>query len=226
MIDLNDYPGWKEWKRRQIANTLSFNDEFSRTEKLGDFIFPENINKEHAVVLQYLGLVESIDLLKECEYYFRRYPFRGLPVSFHSHITNVCEMYFNRFYEFRERTKSYFKAVEAATPNVSVKAGAFIKAFDKEFDQELRARHRINHHRRFEDVSIDNVFLTGLLTKRLEGKGLRHEHLAAYRKASREWAKRVRQRVSKMDEILEAIAAVTLVNCSFLSAKLPLPLAD
>jgi hypothetical protein len=220
MINLNDYPGWREWKRRKIVKALSSDDPFPSTEELGDFIFSEEVEAEHAIVLQYLGLEESVGLIKECEYYFRRYPFRGLPVTPNSHMTNVCEMYFNRFYEFRERAKKFFKAVGAVAPLANLKTGAFIKAFDKQFDQELRARNSIHHHCRFEDIAIDRIFLTGLIAKKLERKGLEHEHLAVYRKASREWVKRVRQQGAKMDEILEAIAAVTLANCSFLSAKL------
>lgn len=220
--DLEDYPGWKEWRRRRFGHTLYFDDQFlTPVEKVeDDFQFSDEVEKQHDVVIQYLGLQEAVNSLKECEYYFRRYPFRGLPVTRHNHITNVCEMYFGRFYEFRERLKKYFKAVSVVVPKHRFDVGGFIKMFDKVFDQELRTRHSVHHHRRFEDVAIDRVFLTESLSAIHAKKGWKREHLTAYRKLANEWAQRVRRRGAKMDEFLEAIAVATLANCSFLSALL------
>jgi len=221
--NLDNYPGWKEWRRRRFGHTLHFDDQFSTAfEKLEDeFHFSDEMEKHHAVVIQYIGLHDTIISLKECEYYFRRYPFWDLPVTRHSHITNVCEMYFGRFYEFKERLRNYFDAVTAATPRHGLDVGGFIKTFNKVFDQELRARHGIHHHRRFGDVAIDQVLLTESLSEIHPEKGWKREHLTAYRKLSRQWARRVRLRGAKMDEFLEAIAVATLATCNFLSALLP-----
>jgi hypothetical protein len=106
------------------------------------FTFPPEIEKQHAVVYQYIGLQQTVETLKECEYYFRRYPFRGLPVSRASHITNVCEMYFGRFYEFKERLKKYFEAVKAVSPNHNLDIGKFIRQYEKIFDDELNTPQR------------------------------------------------------------------------------------
>ena len=222
LIELEDYPGWKDWRRKRITHTLYFDDPFPMpSENLEDeFNFSDEIEKQHAVVFQYLGLEQAIFSLKDCEFYFRRYPFRGLPVSHHNHITNICEMYFGRFYEFKEKLKKYFTAVKEAAPNHGLDIGAFIKLFEKTFDQELRARNSVHHHRRFEDIAIDRVFLMESFSTGHEDKGWRQEHFTAYRKLAGEWAQRVRQRGAKMDEFLEATAAATLANCSFLSALL------
>lgn len=220
MAELESYPGWKEWRRERFERTLYFDDPFpaSVQEPLNDFKFSDEVEKQHAVIYGYLGLSETINALRECEYYFRRYPFRGLPVSRSSHITNVCEMYFARFYEFRERLKKYLNAVAALAPAGSFKIGAYIKAFDRVFDQELRARHSVHHRHRFDDIAIDRVFLTdSISTSRTEDRGWKKEHLAAYRKVANEWALRVRRRSQSMEEFLEAVAEATLSNCSFLS---------
>jgi hypothetical protein len=136
MKDLDDYPGWREWRRKRIGHTLHFDDQFPADfEKFEDeFKFSDEVEKQHAVVIQYLGLVDAVSSLKDCEYYFRRYPFRGLPVTRDSHITNVCEMFFGRFYEIKERLKEYFNAVSAVAPRHSLGIGPFIKAYEKEFD--------------------------------------------------------------------------------------------
>ncbi len=42
-----------------------------------EFVFPKEIEKQHAVIMAFLSLADGVAALKEC--YFRRYPFRGLP---------------------------------------------------------------------------------------------------------------------------------------------------
>ena len=213
-------PGWREWKRSHMAHTLYFDDPPLPPGHVdADFIFSPEIEKQHAVVIQYLGLEQSIYSLKECEYYFRRYPFRSLPGSRHGHITNVSEMYFGRFYEFKERMKRYFQAIKSVEPNHRLEIGKFVKLFEKEFDQELLARNQVHHYSRFEDIAIDRVFLTETLSVSHEDKGWKQEYLVTSRKLAREWAQRVRRRGAKMDEFLEAIANATLSACHFLASS-------
>lgn len=222
--NLKNEPGWKEWRRKLVARTLYFDDPFPLEVQpvLEDFVFSDAIEKQHAVVTQYIGLQQTIYSLKECEYYFRRFPFRGLPVTRYGHLTNVCEMYFSKFYEFKERMKKYFKAVKAAAPNHGLDIGKLIKLFETEFDQELRARNGVHHDRRFEDIAIDRVFLTEVISLKDRDRGWkREEHMVAYRKVVGEWAQRVRVSGSKMDVFLEAIAKVTLQTCIFLKPSQP-----
>jgi hypothetical protein len=216
---LETHPGWKEWKRQQFAHTLHFDEtRWPLLDELeNEFKFSEVVEGEHAVVIKYLALHETVRSLKDCEFYFRRYPFRGLPVTRHSHITNVCEMYFGRFYEFKERLKNYFDAIDSAVPEHGLDFGGFVKLFERTFDQELRARNYIHHHSRFEDLAIDRVFLTDSISMGLDEGGWRQAHFVAYRKFTREWAQRVVRRGEKMDEFLEAIARATLSSCRFLS---------
>jgi hypothetical protein len=217
---LESYPGWKEWKRRHLVSTLHFDDRLlMRDEIESEFKFSDEMEREHAVVIKYLGLHQTIGSLKECEFYFRRYPFRGLPVTRHGHVTNVCEMYFGRFYEFKERLKSYFDALGKAAPEHNLDVGGFIRLFERTFNQEIRSRNSINHHNRFEDIAIDRVFLTDSISIQRDEKGWKQEHLAAYRKLTSEWAQRVVERGKKMDEFLEAVASATLMSCRFLSMK-------
>ena len=217
MMKLQEYPGWKEWKRKQIGHTLNFDDPFPVLSEVNprEFKFTVGVEKQHSVVVQYLGLQATVVALKQCEFYFRRYPFRGLPVSRYDHATNVCEMYFNRFYEFKERLKNYSEAVSTAAPAHDIELGALVRTFRHEFAAELRERNFVHHHRRFEDLALDRVFLT----ESMAGMGGHWDerHLAAYRRFTNEWVRRVRRRGERMDEFLEAIASATLAVCSFLS---------
>ncbi len=58
MIDLANEPGWKEWKQSQIARTLHFDEPFPSPlgRRDGDFVLSPELAKQHAVVIQYLGL--------------------------------------------------------------------------------------------------------------------------------------------------------------------------
>ena len=133
MIDLNNYPGWRAWKRQQLGHTLYFDDPIPwRADKIEtEFKFSDELQKQHDIIMQYLGLEEAIQSLKECQFYFRRYPFRGLPVSRHSHITNICEMYFSRFYELKERLKKYLNCVGSISSKKCPEIGLFLKYFQK-----------------------------------------------------------------------------------------------
>lgn len=221
MADLEAYPGWKEWRRQRFAHTLHFDNLWPEQSEVPghDFKFSSEIENQHAVVIQYLGLAQTIDALKECEFYFRRFPFHGMPVSHYNHVTNICEMYFGRFYEFKERLKQYFDAVDAATPAHNLIVGAFIKQFGQVFDQELRKRNQIHHERRFEEIGIDRLLLTGSLASNPEDRGWKREHMIAYRMVTSQWAQRVRRRGAQMDQFLEATARATLESCSFLSER-------
>lgn len=223
MVNHENEPGWKEWRQKRIASTLYFDDPFPLETQPAeeDFVFSDVIEKQHAVVIQYLYLQHTISTLKECEYYFRRFPFRGLPVTRYGHLTNVCEMYFSRFYEFKERMKNYFDAVKAAAPDHGLEIGKFIKLFEDTFKQELSARNSVHHHRRFEDIAIDRVFLTESISLNDQDRRWKRGHMVAYRKVVDEWVQRVRVRSSRMDEFLEAIAKATLSTCTFLKPSQP-----
>ena len=140
---LDEIQGWREWKRQQLHATLAVDDPWPGDEKtkLGDFRLPEETDREHAVVMSFYGLVTSLSSLRDCQYYFRRFPFRGLPVSQHDHLRYTCEMYFGRFYEFKERMKVASDAVHAALPGVRVPFCDLIKHFCKHFEPELRERN-------------------------------------------------------------------------------------
>jgi hypothetical protein len=217
---LDDYPGWKDWQRERLQRTLFYEVLVWKKNPIParEFRFSDEIEKQHAVVFGYIGLLDTLSALQECEYYFRRFPFRDLPVGRSSHITNICEMYFGRFYEFRERLKKFLNAVKEVTPDEVVPVGNYLKAYDKMFGEELRERHGVHHHRRFADTTIDWVYLTGVVSVTRESRsGYERGHLTAYRKVTREWARRVRRRSESVERFLEIVTKITLSECQFLS---------
>lgn len=215
MHTLDAHPGWREFQKSRLRHAMDFDDVLPRQDSATEFFeFPVEIARQHDVVTLYLELLDNVFSVKSCEYYFRRYPFRGLPVSRHEHLSNVCEMFFGRFYQFKERLKKYSGAVAAASPENRLDFGTFINTFSKEFDQELRARNEIHHHRRFSDLSIEQIFISGALADRWPDKSWNVEHRATYRKTANEWALRAKNRGARLDAFMEAIADATLLSCS------------
>jgi len=218
MHKLQEYPGWREWKCSQIGYTLNFDDEYTPPEEyVEEFKFSPEIEKEHAVVTSYMELLSTVNALRDVEWYFRRYPFSRAPVTRESHLKYCCEMYFARFYQFRERLKVLSEAVKGAVPNHRLDFGTFIKNFDKEFDQEIRARHGVHHQKAFDDVGISRIALLEL-TDSFNGRELRKRaYQSHYRKTANKWASRTKRRSRTLDQFVEAVADALLITCPFLN---------
>lgn len=217
MQKMQEYPGWKDWKRSQLGYTLRFDDEFLQSELISEFRFSVEMEREHAVITAYIELLSTAQALRDVEWYFRRFPFSRAPVSRGSHLRYCCEMYFGKFYQFRERLKNLSDAVKSATPNHGIDFGKLIKIFDKEFKKEIRERHGVHHHESFDDVGISRVSILEL-TDTKEDMGIQTlAYRANYRKTAREWAERTKLRVKVLDKFVEVVAAMLLEVCPFLS---------
>ncbi|MBC7906380.1 MAG: hypothetical protein H7Y60_06485 [Rhodospirillaceae bacterium] len=196
---------------------MHFDDEFMPPKEMAEeFKFSEKAEAEHAVVMTYLTLLDAVSSLRDVEWYFRRYPFAGTPVTRYNHLTHCCELFFGRFYQFKERLKNLFDAVKRAVPNHGLDAGKFIKLFDKTFDDEIRARHGVHHRERFDEIAISRVFLMESIAILKPERGTENECRSLYRKAANEWAARTRHKADRMDEFAEAVAEALLKVCPFL----------
>ena len=217
MLKLNSYPGWKDWKRSQTRYILNFDDEFASAETFSsEFLFSPTMEREHAVVTEFMELVSTAKALREVEWYFRRYPFSRSPVSRDSHLRHCCEMYFGRFYQFRERLKNLSKAVQNMEPSHGLDFGKFIKAFDKEFDQEIKARNRVHHQAAFDEVAISRIALFDILDRSDRSEAIMREYHSLYRKTAKNWALRASRRSKILDRFLDAVAEALLKVCTFL----------
>lgn len=217
---LDQVPGWREWKKKVTSTAYWFDDNYLDTAPVSkQFTLPTDLDRERAVIECYLALHSTLASLRDCEYYFRRFPFRGMPISKHDHLRHICEMYFSHFYEFKTRLSECLNAVNAILDQSNkLKMGVVIKAFSKEFDQEIRERNNIHHHNRFEDLALDNLFLTALPMEDEKRASIHNRrHNAAYRRASNEWATRVVHRTPKIENYLNGVAGIILANCPFVA---------
>ena len=225
-----NYPGWRVSIRKNIIATLYYDDDVYLSlakKETSAFTFPAEIEKQRVVVLRYLQLDLTVKALKECEFYFRRYPFRGLPVTHSAHISNICEMYFSRCYQIKENIREYFETVKDVVSVSSSDAGPrnivedftgdLIREYKKIFDNELRARNSIHHHERFEDIEISRISLKEILHENFDSRIEQQIRSNEYRKAVRYWVRNVHRGGKNMDLLLEGIARFTLEYCQFLA---------
>ena len=214
---LFEVPGWREARAASLMRTLDLDgDRLDAPEPEAVELSPE-MELQHAVVGAYLEVQDVVQSVKTCEYYFRRFPFRGLPVTLQEHLSNACELYFNRIYQFKERLKNLVDAVDALVPNHRLDFGKFIKDFSREFGQEIRERNQIHHSEKFVDLEIERVFLLGVRDETFRKRGLKAQQQRHYRKVAREWANRVRRRSAQLDVFHEALADGLLRTCPFLA---------
>jgi hypothetical protein len=169
--------------------------------------------------MAFFYLHQSQMMLSQCEYYFRRFPFRGMPVSRDDHARNMCEFYFGCFYIIRSRFKYTLNKLKIACPMSKIDVGKSLLTFDKSFHQELRTRNSIHHREPFDDVGLDRIMLARILSTGSEQRNLEGwewRHLSAYRKFAREWSHRARDRGRAMEKVIEAVASAILREAMFL----------
>lgn len=215
---LDRFPGWQEWRKAKISKTLWHDDPAPLdADEISNFYFSPELDAQHAAIMAYLELATTYFDLTDCEYYFRRFPFRGLPIPKERHLRHVCEMYFSKFYQFETRLKNCLNLVNKSLPQPSLDVGGAVKKFHKDFKQEIAQRGKVHHEVSFGDIAFDNIFLLGLMSKDAEvTRWWEARHQSAYRRASREWAGRVRLRSKSVEAHLEAVAAAMLEVCPYL----------
>lgn len=104
LMHLLDYPGFREWKndvaRRHIVFTLVPEAPVGSFE---NFVFDADTLRQHEIVAGYVRLIKAATACRSTQHYFRRYPFRGLPIGRDEHLRTCAELYYSRVYQFRER---------------------------------------------------------------------------------------------------------------------------
>lgn len=216
---------FSKFRGRRMSATLYFDEPGPPIYSDDDltYNFPPEIEEQHALVIMCFNLWEAKEMMKQCKYYFRRYPFRGLPVSKDEHFRNICEMYFSWFYIIRSRCKNILNKLGSIS-GIKFNVGRFLKAYDAEFDQELRMRNQVHHSAPFDDLTLDRLKLTRLMS--LGGprsSGWVDEHRTAYRAATKEWAARVDRRATAIEVYIDVIAKVVLDHATFLAEPVKLP---
>lgn len=220
-IKRNNDPRFWEFKQQQIGRVLDHQDELNGAENQQELEFKwgDHRDAEHDLIVRFLQLHTSVDVLSQTQYYFRRFPFRGLPVTRGDHSRNMCEFYFAQFYVIRSRLKVVMNSLKLACPHTTIDIGRALKVFDREFDSELRERNALTHHRPFDDLGLSLVTLTGLVAGSMTNPDIwDRRHQSAYKTFAREWSDRAKRRSMAATNFLEAVAQIILRDAAFLNA--------
>lgn len=178
---------------------------------------PEVVSdEEHAryrLIEPYMALAQMPSVVAQCEFYFRRYPFTGGAVSRSDHLRNVCEMYFDRVIQFRDRLKRVLTICRDEGLIATSEVGRLLKLFDRAFDFEHRSRNQTHHAARFDYTGLSRLGLAEMLGKRLPediGKFLSPKSL--YQKEAKDWVERVKSRSEALEGVVEHVAGILLTS--------------
>lgn len=222
---LIEHPAFRQLVRSKIGSAFDWEDDWpTEGARVREVILPEPLAAQHDAVMQFYNLWSAVERLKTVEFYFRRYPFKGLPVNRHEHLENVCSMFFSYFYIFQERLKVYLNALNKASAPSSIDVGKALKIYQRRFKDELRERHGATHVEPFDDLTIHAVMLRSLRDHD-EPTSNRAGATYAYRKASREWAGHARRGGERVAAFLEGVADASLRVATFLQTP-PSPTPD
>lgn len=217
MMRLLDYPGFREWKnevaRRHMVYTVL---PQVAIEPFNDFEFDAETLREHDIVAGYVRLIRAAADCRSTEHYFRRYPFRGLPIGRDEHLRTCCELYYSRVYQFRERLFRLLTWIGRRTKPKGLNVAALRDHFDAQLREELNARHRIHHEAAYSDFQLDALGQTDLLSS--VGDGWPRMSDADYHRIAREWRRRVSASADKLDFWVGVAAVLMLARCHFLTA--------
>lgn len=176
---------------------------------------PETLSPEekarYRLIEPYLALAQMPSVVGQCEFYFRRYPFAGLDVSRSDHLRNVCEMYFDRVIQFRDRLKRMLTICRDDGLIETKEVGRWLKTFDRAFDFEHRSRNQTHYAARFDYTGLSRLGLAEILGKTLpEDIGKLLSPKALDRKEAKDWVERVRSRTEALETVVERVAGILL----------------
>ncbi|WP_395444038.1 hypothetical protein [Caulobacter sp. UC70_42] len=217
-IDKIFTPEFHEFKRKQLVSTLAFDEPWHDPTEVEEFVLDAETERQHELVIAWFNLSQTLTALSQSQFYLRRFPFGGLPVTRVEHARNVLEMYFGSVYMMKERLKRFLTLHKKMYPNTGMNVGHIIKQFEKTFDSELRARNSIHHHQPFDDIALHRLTISGLLATHNHEMSARWKngHEIYYRRFCKEWIERIDRRSKIVAAFLNIISEVVIVEATFL----------
>lgn len=210
--------GFADWKNKDIITTITRGlGEDGDNDDGEDFPMPDHIVSEHKIVSGYIDLERACLDIRQCEYYFRRFPFHGLPVSHDDHLRNCCELYLNKVGQFRFRLEKQLKTLKRLKRG-AVPSEEIVNAFRRQFASLLSERNAIHHEKTYDDLELKSVSLGNLLSIGNNGSPFVEFRKIAYRRNVKAWVKRIQEAHDAIEVYVGITAAVMIERCHFLNA--------
>jgi hypothetical protein len=142
---------------------------------------------------------QTLTRANNIEYFLRRYPFSGTPITKVDHLRISIEIYFNEVYIYRCRLKDMFSNAQNAFGHKVQDFWIMFRHVDKNLKNILRSRNWNVHHRRFEDDDTDMLTLLEILSARDET--FRSDLTFACRRVRQKWAKYVHENAHRLNDL-------------------------
>lgn len=163
------------------------------------------------IIESYTNLAQMVPAVRQCEYYFRRFPFSELPVTRNDHLRNVCEMYFDRVMQFRDRLKVSLNICKDYKVIDNNEVSRLIKLFNRVFAFEHKSRNTTHHLVRFDYDDLNQLGMVELIGHSFPAEiASLLTPRSLYRKAAAQWVQRVRTRSEGLGQIVEYVAGLML----------------
>ena len=215
--NLLDFPGLAEWKREAVEKSLLYSlDPLSDIEPVEDFTFPPDLVRQHELVQGFYSLYSARSDVAQTSYYFRRFPFRSLPVTRAEHMRTCVELFYSRVFVFRERLERQLKWLSRRTLPKGLPVEDVMAEFSQRFKDLINERNGIHHDAAYSDFQIAALGLGDLLAEAGEPAMFRMRQ-SDYNRLSRSWQNRVKHTADALTVWCGVVALIMLSRCSFLS---------
>lgn len=209
-------------KRMKAAND-SMRSVLFDISPVKEIIYPEMSKyeiMEFDVISGFISVNRMIFSLDQCKNYFKKYLFKDIAVSRSDHLRNICEMYFDRIVQFRDRMKDFLNCIKKVSDFTSIEVKEILKIFDKNFRWEIRCRNFTHHHGRFNYLAIERLSFYEIISYDQDIEIAPYK-VRTYRKEVKVWIERVERSAEFLRQILDKIAYIILnrSNLSFVKEK-------
>lgn len=196
--------------RRNIAASLARLDGMDISTPHED-LEPEepaapNEEKAYHFIMNFLEVEQTLQRLDILEYYFRRFPFAGTPVTKVDHLRIAIELYLNEIYIYRCRIKNLLNSTQDAYGSKIDNLWRAFKIIDRYLDRFLRARNWNVHKMRFSDEDVDLLNLLDLLSH--SGDSFEAPANFAYKQIRKKWIKLARRNSVDLARTFELVCSI------------------
>ncbi|MEW5683289.1 MAG: hypothetical protein AB1942_00065 [Pseudomonadota bacterium] len=182
---LREQPDFRAFNRRKISAAIDL-DGRDPEPAAGNFDIPSEIAAEYDAVMKFYYLHAACDRLQSLHLYFRRYPFRPGEMRKVEHLQNMFDLFSSAFYVVLQRVETYLNALEPLA-GMDLQIGWWVKRYRKDFANELGPRNQTTHHRPYDDIVYDRLWVSEVMGLK-DGDGgasWQREHQAIYRRETR-----------------------------------------
>ena len=221
---IDDKERFDRANRRIIA--VLMNDQNNHPiEEIPSEILTDDENVRYEIISGYLSFLGISNAIRDCEHYFKNYPFEDGEMRRSDHLRICCEMLFDRVAQAKDRLKHVLNIIKKHDKNHEIEVGHILKIYNKIFVSVLKARNMVHHVSRFSDQDIERMSLLENLSigiqisksksiheKRYDKEFSRNELALIYKKSSEKWIDNIKYYADYINKFGDIIGIYILLH--------------